>query len=82
MCVVRCVRPEAYMTFVCCYKEIEYERALWDFFQSYCGRDVPEVCLPLVLVRHLFHLVYLIDALDFWCRDCAFECRLHRHGVC
>lgn len=65
--------------FSLCYEEGEYERMLWDLIPLYSGRDVPKVSLPLSMLHRPFYLLYVIDHLDYWYCDCAFECRFHTH---
>lgn len=50
-----------------------------DLIRSYSRRDVSEVFHSLVRLCHLFHLFHLIDCLDYFSRECAFECRLCIH---
>lgn len=67
------------MPFACCYEKVEYARALYHLIQSCSGHDFQEEYFSLIVVGRPFHLFSLIDLLDSWWRDGAFECRLHTH---
>lgn len=74
--VSHCLSSKAYMAFVCCDEEVEYQRAMWDLTWSYFGRDVLEVFLSLIVLRRPFHLFYLIERLEYWWHDFEFKYHL------
>lgn len=76
--ILSCARYDLGMPFICG-DDVENERALWDMIWLYSRRDILEVHFYFVMLRRLYHLLYVIDRLDYWWPDWAFERLLRIH---
>lgn len=68
------------MPFARCFGEVEYEWALWELIPLGSGRTFPNVGLSAVALRPSFHMIHLLDRMDYWFRNCSFETPLQTHG--
>lgn len=64
--VSRCISSKANIPFVSCYDKVVYDRWLWNLIRSYSDHGVLDKYLSWVMLPCSFHLVFMIECLDYW----------------
>lgn len=80
MSVSRCANTASDMSFVRCYEDVEYGWVLLELVHWHSGRTALKVSLTLVALQRPFHMIYLMDRLDYWLDDCSFHARFRTHA--